>query len=67
VYSESGRKKWTAGLPEAARYVAEILYAELDALMVLREHAEKEMVSEAGKHSERYRQEVPVKEVRTVR
>ncbi|MDO8501956.1 MAG: hypothetical protein Q7S20_08930 [Gemmatimonadaceae bacterium] len=42
VYSESGRKKWIAGLPEAARYAAEILYAELDALMVLRAHAEKE-------------------------
>ena len=52
VYSESGRKKWIAGLPEAARYAAEILYAELDALMVLRAHAEKEMVSEARKHSE---------------
>jgi hypothetical protein len=50
VYSKSGRKKWIAGLPEAARYAAEILYAELDALMVLREHAEKEMVSEARKH-----------------
>ena len=52
VYSESGRKKWIAGLPEAARYAAEILYAELDALMVLRAHAEKEMVSEARRHAE---------------
>lgn len=50
VYAATGRAGWLARLPEEARPAAELLYLELDALIALRERAEKEMIAEARHH-----------------
>ena len=50
VYSATGRAGWLARLPEEARPAAELLYLELDALIALRERAEKELIAEARHH-----------------
>jgi transposase len=51
VYSPKFRQRWLQQLPEAAaRRRAERLYAELDAVLVLRKEARQEMVVEGRRH-----------------
>lgn len=51
VYSENGRKACIEALPEAIRASATRLYAEFDAIVELRDEAEKDLVAEAHKHA----------------
>jgi transposase len=50
VYSETGRTAWVKQLPKAARSLVDLLYLQLDAVTVLRDRAEQEMLLEARKH-----------------
>ena len=52
VYGKGEREGWLAKLPEATRPLAELLYAELDALVVLNAKAETTLLAEARKHRE---------------
>jgi transposase len=51
VYSRRARDAWLRELPIRARFRAELLYQQCDALTELRPVAEKEMLSEARKHA----------------
>jgi len=51
VYSVSGRQEWLSKLPAQARCQADLLYCQYDALVELRNQAEKQMVTEARKHA----------------
>lgn len=44
------RKEWLRRLPEEARFHAELLYREYDALSLLRKEARRELIREARKH-----------------
>ncbi|MCH7534073.1 MAG: transposase [Gemmatimonadetes bacterium] len=50
VYAKRERAHWLGELPAATRTLAELLYEEHDALVALREKAEKTMLAEARKH-----------------
>ena len=52
IYGKRDREGWLAKLPEASRTLAEVLYAEHDALVVLSAKAEKALLAEARKHRE---------------
>lgn len=52
VYGKGEREGWLAKLPEANRTLAEVLYAEHDALVALNAKAEKALLAEARKHRE---------------
>ncbi len=52
VYSKRDRDQWLGELPEATRALAAQLYEEHDALVALREKAEKTMLAAAKKHRE---------------
>ena len=52
VYSKRDREQWLDALPEATGALAAQLYEEHDALVALRERAEKTMLAEAKKHRE---------------
>jgi transposase len=51
VYAPATREDWLRKLPVNARFRAELLYQQCDALSELRWHAEKEMLCEARKHA----------------
>ena len=50
IYSSAGRPAYVRRLPARSKPRAKTLYAEMDLLLELRKHAEKEMISEAKKH-----------------
>ncbi len=52
VYSKREREQWLGKLPESTRVQAHLLYEEHDALVALRQKAEKTMLAEAKKHRE---------------
>jgi len=52
VYSKRDRDQWLGALPEATKPLAAQLYEEHDALVALREKAEKTMLAAAKKHRE---------------
>lgn len=51
VYSASGRQEWLAKLPAQARCQTDLLYCQYDALADLCKRAEKQMLTEARKHT----------------
>ncbi|MHC4073445.1 MAG: IS110 family transposase [Planctomycetota bacterium] len=51
VYGTVARADWIRELPLKARFRAELLYRQCDALTELRQQAEQEMLREAGKHA----------------
>ena len=51
VYAVATREDWLGELPAKARYRAELLYEQCDALSELRRRAEREMLGEARKHA----------------
>ena len=51
VYSEKGRQEYLEQLPDASRGAAKTLYAQYDAVEVIRRSAEKELVKEAHRHT----------------
>lgn len=50
AYRESVREKWTKKLPGTMRFLAEILFDELDVIRELQARAEKEMLGESHRH-----------------
>ena len=50
LYRSEERKQWLAKLEPAVQHRARLLFAQLDALLPMREKAEAEMVKEARKH-----------------
>ena len=52
VYAKREREQWLGKLPEATQTQAHLLYEEHDALVALRQKAEKTMLAEARKHRE---------------
>jgi transposase len=52
VYGKGEREGWLAKLPEASRALAEVFYAEHDALVALNAKAKKALLAEARKHRE---------------
>ncbi len=51
VYGKKGREAWVQKLPSNCRHAAELLYAEQDALVLVRDKAESTMVEEAHRHA----------------
>jgi transposase len=52
VYAKRDREQWLDALPKPTRPLAELLYAEHDALAALKARAEKTLLAEARKHRE---------------
>lgn len=52
VYAKGGRERWLEKLPEAMQPLAELLYEELDALLEIRNKAERALLAEAKQHRE---------------
>jgi hypothetical protein len=51
IYSEKGREEYLEKLPSASRGAAKTLYAQYDAVELVRRQAEKDLVAEAHRHA----------------
>jgi transposase len=50
VYGTSGREQWLKKLPAPYRFGAELIYAELDAVVEIKKQAEKSLIEELRRH-----------------
>jgi transposase len=52
MYNTARRAEYLAALPASARHAAELLFAQYDAVVPIRDRAHKELVAEAHRHPE---------------